>query len=175
MVLLLRWQQDAGVVQFIQPLCRLRFPKAHPRAPIGPICRLNPRSSCLASSWPTSSAGSASAPAALYARGRLTAEEIQAFFRVTVRPKADFADAFAGFAPGLASPENVPPMRKTDMAQRQVPAGTAHKALDHSGTLKPRDACALPDGITMSLSITHTSASLQPARARIRRLQAYVG
>lgn len=133
-VLLLRWQQDAGVVQFIQPL-PFEVPKERIPALEAAICRLNPALvvSGFELAYEQRRIGFRTT-LPFMPRGGLTAEEIQAFFRVTVKTAADFLPTLSRIAQGLASPENVLADAQADMAQRQGASGNGAQGPGSLGT-----------------------------------------
>lgn len=122
-VLLLRWQQDAGVVQFIQPL-PFEIPAERIPALEAAICRLNPALvvAGFELAYDQRRVGFRTT-LPFMPRGGLSAEEIQAYFRVTVKTAADFLPTLQRIAQGLASPQNVLTDAQADMAQRQGAGG----------------------------------------------------
>lgn len=122
-VLLLRWQQDAGVVQFIQPL-PFEIPKERIPALEAAICRLNPALvvSGFELAYDQRRVGFRTT-LPFMPRGELTADEIQAYFRVTVKTAADFLPTLSRIAQGLSSPQNVLTDAQADMAQSQSAKG----------------------------------------------------
>lgn len=122
-VLLIRWQTDAGVVQIIQPLT-FEVPIERMPAMEAALCRLNPalvvagfeiayehRRIGFRTTLP------------LQPRGGVLPEEIQTYFRITVKTAADFLPTLSRIATGLGSPQTVLADAQADLAAGRTGAG----------------------------------------------------
>lgn len=121
-VLLIRFQEEQGVLQFIQ-LLTLEVPPERIPAVESALARLN--AVLVVAGFELSHetrrlAYRATLP--LFPRGGLLSSEIQAYFRMAVKTASDFLPTFARIAEGQAGPETVVDEAKRDMRPEGAPA-----------------------------------------------------
>lgn len=126
-VLLIRWQDDDAVVQFIQPL-PMTVPADRLPALAEAVSRLN-----HALAVPGFDLNHAQGLVAyrlylpLYPRGEISSEEVQAMFRMTVKTAADFLPLLAAVASG-----NLAPARIVEQAESAAEAPSPPPAASHA-------------------------------------------
>lgn len=115
-VLLIRWQQEAGVVQLIQPLT-FEVPVERLAAMESALCRLNPALvvAGFEIAYERRRVGFRTT-LPLQPRGGILPDEIQTYFRITVKTAADFLPTLSRVAAGLGNPHNVLEDAQTDLA-----------------------------------------------------------
>ena len=121
-VLLMRFQDEQGVLQFIQ-LLTVEVPPERIPAIESALARLN--AVLVVAGFELSHetrrlAYRASLP--LFPRGGLLSSEIQAYFRMAVKTASDFLPTFARIAEGQAGPDTVVDEAKRDMRTDGTPA-----------------------------------------------------
>lgn len=119
-VLLIRWQQDAGVVQMIQPLT-FEVPPERIAAMETALCRLNPALvvAGFEIAYERRRVGFRTT-LPLQPRGGLLPEEIQTYFRIVVKTAADFLPTLGRIALGLGNPLSVLEDAQADLAGGQA-------------------------------------------------------
>lgn len=115
-VLLIRWQADAGVVQMIQPLTFEVPPERIPAMEVA-LCRLNPALvvAGFELAYERRRVGFRTT-LPLQPRGGLLPDEIQTYFRITVKTAADFLPTLSRIASGIGKPQNVLSDAQSDLA-----------------------------------------------------------
>ena len=106
-VLMMRWQQEESVLQFIQPLA-IEIPAERMPAMAAAVTRLNPALAIAGfelSYERRRIAFRTTLP--LMPRGGLLPAEIQMYFRITVKTAADFLPTFGRVASGQAQPDSI--------------------------------------------------------------------
>lgn len=106
-VLMMRWQDEEGVLQFVQPLS-VEIPAERMAAIAQAVTRLNPALAIAGfelSYERRRLAFRTTLP--LMPRGGLLPAEIQTYFRITVKTAADFVPTFGRIASGHSAPETI--------------------------------------------------------------------